>query len=300
MSIGGTRQQVSQNQPINSIYLFKTDLVTIQLKDSTGALIDTGTASYYAGGWHDLGPPHSGQVAVELLPGTYAFAMVYNGQRQQISQAIIANSNVVFQTKLVTLNLEDHNGNLMDSGTGSYYAGGWHDLGNTNSGQITEEMLPGTYAFAMVYNGERNQLSQDINANQSVVFQTVLATIQLQDHAGNALNTGNVSYYAGGWHTIGDTSGGQIQTEMLPGSYSFAMTYLGSRQQLDGQNVANPIVFQTGQVLSGSGTAKQYYAGGWKNFTQGMELLPGTYAFSFTGHAQTSYTVTKGTTTTIY
>ena len=301
MVYNGERNQISQAITANSIVVFQTKLVTLSLEDHGGNLMDSGSGSYYAGGWHNLGTTTSGQITEEMLPGTYAFAMVYNGERNQFSQDISANQNVLFQTKLATVKLLDHSGGGIAGGVATYYAGGWHAFGTTDvSGQAQQEMLPGAYAFAMVYNGERNQFSQDISANQNVVFQTVLATIKLEDHNGNPLDTGNVSYYAGGWHTIGDTSGGQIQTEMLPGSYSFAMTYLGTRQQLNGQDVANPVVFQTGQVQSTSGNATSYYAGGWKPFTQDMELLPGTYAFSFTGHPQTSYAVTGGTINTIY
>ncbi|MGA7670638.1 MAG: hypothetical protein WBW04_09460, partial [Nitrolancea sp.] len=371
MTFGGTRQQLTQYQPTDSFFAFQTELVTLELKNSSGALIDAGTGSYYAGGWHNLGDTSSGKITLEMLPGTYSFAMVYQGERNQKSQNIGTNPTVVFQTEAVTIRLKDHSGNPLDggpasyytsgwhdlgntsggqvtlemlpgtysfamvyqgernqksqnvesdpnvvftttevtvaltsstndslTGTASYYASGWHDLGDTSSGSITVEMLPGTYAFAMVYQGERNQKSQDIGADPAVVFQTTLTTIKLVDHTGTTgLSGGSASYYASGWHTAGVTDGsGQVQLEMLPGSYSFAMIYNGSRQQLNGQNVASDIVFTTGQVHDTSGTATTYYAGGWKTFSQNMELLPGTYTFHFTNSAYNgSYGIDAGT-----
>ena len=139
----------------------------------------------------------------------------------------------------VTVNLRNHLGAPLDSGSVSYYAGGsWHTIGDTSGGQTQVEMLPGSYSFAMVYNGTRQQLNNVAisGTNTTVTFQTDDVTVQLEDHAGKPLDTGTASYYAGSWHTIGDTSGGQTQVEMLPGSYSFAMVYTGTRQQLN--NVA--------------------------------------------------------------
>jgi flagellar hook assembly protein FlgD len=369
MVYNGTRQQITQNQPSNSVYAFQTGQVTIELKNSSGALIDTGAASYYAGGWHDLGNTTGGKVAVEVLPGTYAFAMVYDGERNQVSQAVTNGSTVVFQTVHANVQLLDSHGAGIAGGDASFYASGWRTFGTTDAnGQAYQEMLPGSYSFAMVYNGERQQLNgQDVSS--PVSFQTVLANVRLLDHSGAGLANGAVSYYAGGWHDFGTTgadgnayqemlpgsysfatvfegerqqlngqdvsspitfqtvlatvtltnssgtglangdvsyyagswqtfgttdASGQAMREMLPGSYSFAMVYLGGRQQLNGQNVANTIAYQTGQVHSDSGTATSYYAGGWHTFTQDMELLPGSYAFHFSSHAQTNYTVTGG------
>ncbi len=373
MTIGGTREQLNQYQPTNSFFAFQTEQVTLELKNSSNNLIDTGTGSYYASGWHDLGNTSGGTITLEMLPGTYSFAMVYQGERNQITQDIGTNPIVMFQTVPVTIKLEDHSGNPLNGGPASYYASGWHDLGNTSGGQLSLEMLPGTYSFAMVYQGERNQTSQNIGNDPTVVFRTIPVTVELTSSNNDQL-TGTASYYASGWHDLGSTNGGPITVEMLPGTYSFAMVYQGERNQMNqniGENAtvsfhtvpvtvkletsigpgidgggvsyyasgwhsvgsttsgqftlemlpgtytfgmsingtsehktasvsgpASTVTFQTGMVMS-AGTATSYYASGWKPFTQKIELLPGTYTFAFSNGNHVSYTVTAGQETNI-
>ncbi len=288
MTYNGTRQQITQHQPTNSVYAFKTTGVTVELRNSGGTLIDTGGASYYASGWHTVGDTSNGKIVVQMLPGSYSFAMTYNGTRQQLNGQVISglNDTVTFQTTAVTVELRNSSNALSDTGNASYYAGGWRTIGNTSGGTTTVEMLPGSYSFAMTFNGTRQQLNGQVVSGPSstVTFQTTAVTVELRNSGGALIDTGNASYYAAGWQTIGNTSNGATTVEMLPGSYSFAMTYLGTRHQLNGQVISgntDTVTFQTGSVHSLSGTATSYYAGGWRPFTQDMELLPGSYTFDF-------------------
>lgn len=304
MVYNGSSQKITQHQPTNSIYAFQTGDVTLELRNSGNGLIDTGMASYYASGWHTIGNTSGGQVHVDLLPGSYSFAMKYNGTRQQINHVAVADGSVVtFQTTGVTVELRNSSGVLFDTGSASYYASGWHSIGDTSGGTATVEMLPGSYSFAMKYNGTRQQKNGvNITSTNPVVFQTVAVELQLQDHSGSALDTGSPSYYASGWHSIADTVGGSSTVEMLPGSYSFAMKYNGTRQQMNGVNITstNPVVFQTGQVTSTSGNATAYYASGWQPFRNSGELLPGKYWFAFSDQGNSFETVTGGVSTPIH
>ncbi|MCB9131138.1 MAG: hypothetical protein H6647_09370 [Anaerolineales bacterium] len=160
----------------------------------------------------------------------------------------------------------------------------------------------------MTYANARQQLNgQNVAANPVVTFQTTNVTVELRDSGANLIpdeaGTGAVQYYAGGWRDFGVTAGGQASKELLPLSYSFAMTYANARQQLNGQNVAaNAIVtFQTGQVHSDSGTAIQYYAGGWRSFVQDMQLLPASYTFRFSDATPNqAYPIAPGVTNMIH
>jgi len=96
---------------------------------------------------------------------------------------------------------------------------------------------------------------------------------------------------------MGSTSGGQVSKELLPGNYTFRMTYaFAQEEKSQDTGTDSTVVFQTGQVHSDSGLCTQYNAGGWHVFTQDMQLLPGTYAFRFKDKPETrSYKITAGT-----
>jgi len=65
---------------------------------------------------------------------------------------------------------------------------------------------------------------------------------------------------------------------------------------------ANPVVeFQTGRARSASGTCTGYYAGSWRTFQDDVEILPGSYVFSFRdGTANTTYPMVSGQVTTVH
>jgi hypothetical protein len=94
--------------------------------------------------------------------------------------------------------------------------------------------------------------------------------------------------------------GGQVSMELLPTSYSFAMTYSGGRtQQSQNLSAAPAVTFQTGAVQSA--TCVSYYAGSWLPFTNMMQLLPGSYTFRFgDGFPNTAYTIVAGTVNQIH
>lgn len=289
-------QTVSNVPAQNNTYTFQTVNATVQLKSSLGNLInEEGIVKYYAGGWRDFGSLQNGAVSKELLPSNYSFRMTYAYYSNDKQQDINTNPNVVFQTVNTSVQLQNSQGQLIDKGTVKYYAGGWRDFGSTVNGSVTKELLPNNYSFRMTYAYASNDKQQNIDSNTTVIFQTVNASVQLQNSQAQLIDEGVVKYYAGGWRDLGITVNGIASKELLPNNYSFRMSYAyaGNDKQ---QNIAdNPtVVFQTvkasvqlknsrGQLID-EGNVK-YYAGGWRYFgltangTASKELLPNNYSF---------------------
>ena len=272
--------------------------VTVQLKNSSGELIDAGTVQYYDGGWIDFGETSGGVITGNIDTGNYKFRMTYANGSNEKYQDIGEDPVVIFQTVCAEVQLKNSQGVCVDRGTVHYYSGGWHDFGTTSNGSVNMELLPNNYKFRMTYAFGSNEKYQDIEDDPVVVFQTINAEVRLIDSESVLLDTGTVQYYSGGWHEFGVTSGGSVHLELLPNNTKFRMTYAYASNEKYQQTGDDPIVvFQTVQtkvqlinshsVLLDTGTV-QYYAGGWHPFgttSDGgttLELLPNNTKFRMT------------------
>ena len=256
-----TSNQKTQNIAADSYVMFQTTRVRMQLKNSLGISLDPGSARYYSGAWRDVGNTSGGEVASELLPGNYSFAMTYGSAQQQKTQNVATNPIVLFQTVNVALEMRNSGNALIDTGTTQYYAGSWLNFGATSGGLVTRELLPVSYSFRMTYEGSQSQITQNVATNSVVVFQTTPVVLRLIDSQGNFLDSGSAQYYAGSWLPFGSTSGGQVTKELLAGTFSFNMTFNYGIQQKTQNIGADPIVvFQTGRVNSTTLTCSGYYA----------------------------------------
>ncbi|MDG0794948.1 heparinase II/III family protein [Cohnella ginsengisoli] len=168
----GTYLEKAQDTGADPLVAFQTVNVRAQLKDSQGNPLEDGVVSYYgAGGWKTFGNATGGEVGKELLPGNYTFHMDYEGTRMDKAQDTGADPVVVFQTVNARVQLKNSQNNPLSGGVVSYYATGWRTFGTTVNGEASKQLLPGSYTFAMNYDGTTTQKAGDLAASPIVLFQ---------------------------------------------------------------------------------------------------------------------------------
>jgi Tol biopolymer transport system component len=276
--------------------VFQTTKVEIDLKNSSGNLMDTGSTKFYANGWRDFGTTSGGRVYKELLPRSYTFRMNYENANADKTQDVGQNNIVQFQTANVTVQLNNSIGNPLDPGTVKFYSGAWHDFGTTSGGQVSKELLPVNYTFRMNYENANMDKAQNIALYPIVTFQTKNVTVQLNSSTGVPLDTGAVKFYAGSWREFGNTSNGQASKELLPLSYSFRMIFKNAtNDKVQNVGIDPLVVYQTGNVVSDSNACTAFYSGNWQTFSPGIELLPIQYTFRFNDSTpDTKFSISAG------
>jgi hypothetical protein len=304
MTYANASKDQQQDIGTNSTVIFQTVKAQVQLQNSSGALMDTGSVQYYSGAWLPLGTTSSGVSNKELLPNSYSFRMTYASASKDKQQDISTNPTVVFQTVKAEVQLQNSSGALVDTGVVQYYSGAWLPLGVTVSGVATKELLPNSYSFRMNYAYASKDKQQDIGFNATVIFQTVNTAAQLKNSSGVLMDTGTVQYYSGAWRTFGTTTNGIANKELLPNSYSFRMIYayasLDKTQDLStNSTVGFATVLCTINAKDAQGNPvnnaqASYYSGAWRiigmtvNGQITKELLPVSLSFrvSYNGKTQ--------------
>ena len=236
MSYATATSDKQQNIGTNPTVVFQTVNTAVQLLNSQGTPIDTGTVQYYFNSWQALGNTVNGVARAELLPANYTFRMGYASATKDKQQNIGTNPTVVFNTVNATVQLKNSLGAFIDQGTVQYYFSSWKAFGHTINGVAMAELLPASYTFRMAYATVTNDKVQDISTNSTVSFSTVLCTVTVKNGQGQPVDGAQVSYYFSSWVPIGATVGGQVTKELLPASLTFRET-MGSATQNKVQNI---------------------------------------------------------------
>jgi hypothetical protein len=311
MTYNNSRQIKTNIAVSTNPVIFQTITATVELKNSLGTAITGGSVRYYALSWQTFGTTGTdGKTILEILPGTYSFEMTYNNGRQTKTNQNITAPNpepVVFHTTATTLRLATSTNAPIEGGVARFFALSWQNFGTTGAdGNTVNELLPGTYSFEMSYANSRltrTNISVPEAATFQYDFRTVNVPVRLENSQGAPLSGGVVRYFQQSWQNYGTTGeDGLANKELMPGTYSFEMTYNNGRQTLTNvvitDPVGSPVLFKTvatavrlqnSQGAGLSGGVVRYFALSWQSFgttgadgTTANELLPGTYSFEMT------------------
>ena len=277
----------------------------VKLTDSQSNLLSGGTLQYYEGTWKDAIDNGNGTFVVQTYRTTISLKMNYLGGWQQFNNVIVGTDTVVFQTVNATVQLKDSQSSPTDGAVASFYAKSWQEISTTVNGETNIELLPRNYSFRMSYLGGSIDKKQNIGEESLVLFQTVNATVSLNDSQGNPLDGATAQFYAKSWQEIGTTVNGETNIELLQKEYSFRMTY-GSIGNDKKQNIGNDpsVLFTTIPVTvsvkdnNGNaivGAEVQYYSKTWNIIgntdTSGeitLEMLPKNITFRVKYNSQTT------------
>ncbi len=159
-----------QNLSSDPTVVFQTVNAAVQLKNSLGNLIDSGTVQYYAGAWRTFGTTSNGVAYKELLPTNYSFRMTYEYVSNDKQQNLSTNPVVDFNTVLCSVKVSKTSNNQpINNAAVKYYSGAWRNLGTTNTdGIATKELLPKNLSFRATFGNVSQDKQQDISVNNLV------------------------------------------------------------------------------------------------------------------------------------
>jgi len=196
-------------------------IVTVEVKDSTGAPLEGADVVFKKGGQPDQkwGKTGSDGKLTGTLPvtGDWNVEVTYGNTKE--SRTVTIGTDPVtfaFQTSRIRVKLETCAGMGLEGGKVQFRAnvspGTWFDFGITGpDGAVSREMFPGNWYFRVEYKQTMTEKQQDVEADPVVTFRTTKVTLY---HSGTIRYRGNPS--AGTLFTFMKPS-----MEMLPGNIRF-------------------------------------------------------------------------------
>ena len=229
---------------------------------------------------------------IELLPGNHTFA--FTGSRAGNAEATLtveASTSTSYTAMVATLT-DSAGGPVAGATVSGWLPPGrtWQPMGATDAngiaihlhdGVLDDRVTSGTTTIRMqAPAGGSTTVAHNPAEDSFYEFTTSLATIRLVDPEGLPLPGGEASIYTNGrWHTIGTTDSTGITTfEGFPTTYSVAMAFNGTRQQVDGATPHDsPTTFSTGRFTIHFTGSLWWGPGSLSAYDGPQVVLPGTY-----------------------
>lgn len=273
---GSIKLRMSYNHHTQTLYpAIAAGTNEVDFQTTTLTLLFSGAIKSNMGGtWWYFDKP-----SMDLLPGTYNFWFDGNGPQGVVVAGCAQN--------LAALRVIDETGTGVAGAKATPAVGGsWMPTlpGQTDiNGYLYGSLPTGTTKVKMVVNqGGMEKTSAEMVLSTTWIAE--LLRISLKDHAGAGITSGATLDQGGGfWYSWG-ALGVYRDIPVFPGSYKFRVSYnFTSEEKNPIAVVAGPGIqtqfFSTGQVFGSCIT--EYSTGAWRTFTDGMELMAGTYTFRY-------------------
>jgi hypothetical protein len=225
-----------------------TKCVTVSLFTSKGRPLEGAEVTYYMSNeWKSFETTDAtGKTHMEMDEDTYRFRITYDGSYVEAQESSLGemyvdisdfNKLVEFKTREVIVRLEDSFGNSRDDGKVEYNSDGFKEMGFTDEGYASVELLPEEYRFKVTYDGtsveagesSAGEMYVDIKENPMITFQTQSVTVVIKDSGNKLLEGVLVEYHSDGWKEMGFTNAnGEATVELLPEEYRFRVTHEGT------------------------------------------------------------------------
>jgi hypothetical protein len=170
MTYGFASNDKAQNIGATPTVVFQTVNANVELRNSSGSLIDQGTVQYYSSGWREFGTTANGVATKELLANNYTFRMTHEYISNDKAQNIGTNSTVTFPTVLCKISVKDSLNQPVNNARASYYSSGWRLIGETINGEITKELLQANLTFRVNSGTTQLDKTQNLTTSNLVEF----------------------------------------------------------------------------------------------------------------------------------
>jgi hypothetical protein len=282
----------------SSLVTFYTSKSIAKVQNCDGFALAGAAINFFGGGypgaWASATTDVNGFASVEEFPGTWTIRARLNNTSQDQGQALPGDGMTPGQS--ATTIFTPTKVSFTGIGPVHYWIGYWQTFTSPSY------MFPATLKFRFGGVGG-NEVDVAISGCK---MDNTATLIKLIDHNGNGLPGATAAWYRtsspAAWVALPGSTDANGNLFALVGSTApnIRLTYNGTQGWKQQNLLTNPnVVFQTGSVVSDSGTATHWYStvtpAQWVPFVQGVELLPGAPKFKWSdGTPQANLPIVAG------